>query len=147
VSPIVQLRQHRPASDQFWECHSFPGCIRARGPSNCTHVFLCQDATCWTQESPYNGRYQVLSRREKTLQLFVCGKPLTTSTDRVKLSYTVKEADCKNTTFNPAASTIPAIALPAIPPWPPATQTTRSCRQSVSPHATTPEQPSPQWVS
>jgi hypothetical protein len=84
---------------------------------NCTHVFLRQDATRRALEPPYSGPYQVLSWREKTLQLIVRGKPVTVSADRVKPVYVLNEADCGSTIFNPLASATPDIAPP------PATQT------------------------
>jgi hypothetical protein len=71
---------------------------------NCTHVFLRQDATRRALEPPYSGPYQVLSRREKTLQLLVRGKAVTVSSDRVKPAYGLNEADCGSTIFNPLAS-------------------------------------------
>jgi hypothetical protein len=45
----------------------------------CTHVFLRQDATCQALEPPYSGPYQVLSWRDKRLQLLVRGRPVTVS--------------------------------------------------------------------
>jgi hypothetical protein len=79
----------------------------------CTHVFLRQDATRRALEPPYSGPYQVLSRRGKTLQLLVRGRPFTVSTDRVKLAYTLTKAQGSNT--NQPAATTPAIAPPATP--------------------------------
>jgi hypothetical protein len=67
-----------------------------KGLNNCTRVFLRQDAICQALESPYSGPYQVLSRREKTLQI---GKPLTVSADKVKPAYIFNEID---TVCNPA---------------------------------------------
>jgi hypothetical protein len=57
----------------------------------CTHVFLHQDATRRALEPPYSGPYQVLLRREKTLQILVRGTPVTVSTDRVKPAYMLNE--------------------------------------------------------
>jgi hypothetical protein len=74
----------------------------------------------WAVEPPYNGPYQVLSRREKTLQLLVREKPVTVSADRVKPAYVLNEADCGSTIFNPVGSATPDTAPP------PDTQTTRS---------------------
>jgi hypothetical protein len=71
---------------------------------NCTRVFLRQDATGRALEPPYSGPYQVLSRKEKTLQFPVRGKPVTVSVDRVKPAYMLNEADCGSTIFNPLAS-------------------------------------------
>jgi hypothetical protein len=95
---------------------------------NWTHVFLHHDATRQALEPPYNFTYQVLSRREKTQQLFVRGKSVTVSADRVKPAYVLNDTDCGNTIFNPLASATPAIAPPATLLPPPATRTTRSGR-------------------
>jgi hypothetical protein len=88
--------------------------------NNFTHVFLRQDAKRRAPDPPYNGPYQVLSRREKTLQLLVRFKAVTVSTDRVKSAYMLNEADYGSTIFNPLASETPDIA-PS-----PAAQTKRS---------------------
>jgi cleavage and polyadenylation specificity factor subunit 1 len=66
----------------------------------CTHVFLRQDTTRRALEPPYSGPYQVLSRRVKTLQLHVRGKPVTVSMDRVKPVYTLNGTD-HGSNFNP----------------------------------------------
>jgi hypothetical protein len=72
------------------------------------------------------GPYQVLSQREKTLQLVVRSKPVIMSDVRVKPDYVLNETNCGSTTFNLSASATSAIAPPATQP--PATQTTRSGR-------------------
>jgi hypothetical protein len=88
-----------------------------------THVFLRQDATRLALEPPYSGSYQVISRKEKILRLFVRGKPITVPTDRVKPAYN---------TSNPAAKTTPTISPPTTPPATssphPSTRTTHSGR-------------------
>jgi hypothetical protein len=90
---------------------------------NCKRVFLRQDATRRALEPPYSGPYQVLSRREKTLQLLVRGKPVSVSAERVKPAYVFNEADCGRPIFNPLAS-----ATPDIEPTP-SIQTTRCGRR------------------
>jgi hypothetical protein len=77
-------------------------------------------------ELPYSGPYQVLSRRQKTMKLLVHGKPVTVSTNRVKLAYILNEADHKNAPSNG----YPASTIPSLPPTP--TQTTRSGRPQVN---------------
>jgi hypothetical protein len=58
--------------------------------------------------------YQVLSWRQKTMQLFVRGKPVTVSVDRVKPASILNEADCRNTTSKANPATVPPTApLPA----------------------------------
>jgi hypothetical protein len=52
-----------------------------------------------TLEPPYSGPYQVLLRRDKTLQLFVRGKPITVSADRVKPADILNETNYGSTTF------------------------------------------------
>jgi hypothetical protein len=86
----------------------------------CTHVFLRQDTTRRVLEPPYSGPYQVLSRREKTMQILVRDRPITMSTDRVKPAYMLIETGCGTTTmtFNPAADATPATATHAAPPPP-----------------------------
>jgi hypothetical protein len=82
----------------------------------CTHVFLHQDTTRWALEPPYSGPYLVLLRREKTLQLLMCGRPITVSADGVKPAYILNGTDCGNNSFNPLVDATPAVASPAIPP-------------------------------
>jgi hypothetical protein len=122
---ITQLRRHmarlRPVPASH---HTSSATFVHKDLHNCTHVFLRQDATRRALVPPYSGPYQVLSRREKTPQLLVRGKPVTVSADRVKPAYVLNEADCGRAIFNPSASATPGIAPP------PATQTTR-CGRSV----------------
>jgi hypothetical protein len=68
----------------------------------CTHVFLRQNATRRALEPPYSGPYQVLSRRDKTLQPLVRGSPVTVSTDRVKPAYILNETNRGNNPNPPA---------------------------------------------
>jgi cleavage and polyadenylation specificity factor subunit 1 len=121
---ITQLRRHmarlRPVPASH---HASSSTFLHKDLHNCTHVFLRQDATRRDLELPYSDPYQVLWRREKTLQPFVRGKPVTVSADRVKPAYVLNEADCGSTIFNPLASATPDIAPP------PATQTARSGRR------------------
>jgi cleavage and polyadenylation specificity factor subunit 1 len=60
---ITQLRQHmdrlRPVPATR---HASPGTFVHKDLHNCTHVFLCQEATRRALEPPYSGPYQVLSR-------------------------------------------------------------------------------------
>jgi hypothetical protein len=92
----------------------------------CTHIFLRQDAMRQALEPPYSGPYQVLSRRDKMLQLLVCRRPVTMSADRVKPAYILHKTNRRNNT-NPPATATPAIAPPATPPQP-STKTTHSGR-------------------
>jgi hypothetical protein len=64
---------------------------------NCTHVFFRQDVRPRALEPTYSGPYKVLSRKQKTLLLLVSGKPITVSTDRVKLAFIFNVADFRNT--------------------------------------------------
>jgi hypothetical protein len=118
---ITQLRHHmaslRPVPAAH---HASSATFVHKDLHNSTHVFLRQNATRRTLEPSYSGPYQFLSRREKTLWLLVCGKPVTVSADKVKLAYMLNEADCGSTIFNPLSSATADIA--------PATQTTRSGR-------------------
>jgi cleavage and polyadenylation specificity factor subunit 1 len=65
--------------------------------------------------APYSGPYQVLFRKEKTLQLLVCGKPITISTERVKPAYIFNEA-VSRPVCNPGVNTLPDSVPPATPP-------------------------------
>jgi hypothetical protein len=92
----------------------------------CTQIFLHQDIMRRVLEPPYSRPYQLLSRREKTLQILVHGRPITMSTVRVKPAYMLNEPDHRTTTtFNPAAEATLATAPDDAPP-PPIAQTTRS---------------------
>jgi hypothetical protein len=116
---ITQLHRHMtrlipvPASH-----HASSATFVHKDLHNCRHAFLRQDTTRRALEPPYSGPYQILSQREKTLQLLVRGKPVTVSADRVKPAYVLNEADCGSTIFNPLASATPDVAPP------PATETT-----------------------
>jgi hypothetical protein len=106
---IIQLHQHmarlRPVPAVR---HASPATFVHKDLHNCTHVLLCQDATRRALEPPYSGPYQVLSRKEKTLQVLVHGKPVTVSADRVKPAYVLNETDCGSTTSKSSANTTPA---------------------------------------
>jgi cleavage and polyadenylation specificity factor subunit 1 len=75
---ITELRKHmahlRPV---LAARHASPARVVHSDLGKCTHVFLRQDATCRPLEPPYSGPYQVLSRRDKMLQLIVRGRPVT----------------------------------------------------------------------
>ncbi|PNF28406.1 hypothetical protein B7P43_G16401, partial [Cryptotermes secundus] len=138
---IIELRQHMarlrpiPASR-----HASPATFMHRDLGNCTHVFLQQDAARRVLETPYRGPYQVLTRRDKTMQILVHDRPVTVSTDRVKPAYMLNESSHgAHTTFNP---TTIAPALPATPPQL-AAKSTRCGRQIASLLASTAEQTSP----
>jgi hypothetical protein len=124
---ITELRQHmacrRPVPATR---HASPATFVHSDLKKCTHVFLRQDSTRRALEPPYSGPYKGLSRREKTLQLLVRGKPVTVSKDRVKPAYILNKTDRRNNSNQPTAATL-AIAPPATPPQPPTT-TTRSGR-------------------
>jgi hypothetical protein len=115
----------------------------------CTHVFFHQDTTCRALESSCSDPYRVLSWREKTLQLLVCGRPVTMSADRVKPAYMLSGTDRGNSSFNQPADATPIIPPPATPPLP---ATARHCpphtlhaqdATSISLLTSTSEQPSP----
>jgi hypothetical protein len=126
---ITQLRRHiarlRPVPAAR---HASPTTFVHKDLRDCKHVLRRLDAPRRALERPYSGPYQVLSRREKTLQLLARGKPVTVSADRVKPAYVLDESGHGSPTLNSRANTTPAPA-PAAPPSPPtATQTTRSGR-------------------
>jgi cleavage and polyadenylation specificity factor subunit 1 len=121
---FTQLRRHmarfRPVPASH---HATTATFVHKDLHKCTQVFLLQDATRWALEPPYSGPYQVLSRREKTLQLLVRGKPMTVSADKVKPAYVVERGRCGSTIFNPLANATADTAAPT------PTQTTRSGRR------------------
>jgi hypothetical protein len=100
--------------------HASPATFVHSDLEKCTQDFLRQGTTRWALESSYSCPYQVLSRREKTLQLLMRGRPVTVSTDRVKPAYILDRIYRGNNSFNP-----PVDATPATSPQP-ATRTTRS---------------------
>jgi cleavage and polyadenylation specificity factor subunit 1 len=124
---ITELRQHmarlRPVPAAR---HSSLSTFVHSDLERYTHVFLRQDTTCRALEPPYSGPYQVLSRRVKTLQLVVRGRPVTVSTDRVKPAY-ILNGTYHGSNFNPPVATSPAAAPSATPPQP-STRTTRPGR-------------------
>jgi cleavage and polyadenylation specificity factor subunit 1 len=73
---ITELRQHmarlRPIPAAR---HTSPSTFVHSDLERCTHVFLRQDTTRRVLEPPYSGPYRMLSRRVKTLQLLVRGRP------------------------------------------------------------------------
>jgi cleavage and polyadenylation specificity factor subunit 1 len=75
---ITQLRQNMARLRSVSAArHASPATFLHKDFHNCTHVFLRQDALRRSLEPPYSGSYQVLSRRQKTMQLLVHGKPVT----------------------------------------------------------------------
>jgi hypothetical protein len=106
--------------------HTCPSTFVHSDLARCTHVFFRQETTCRALEAPYSGPYRDLSRRVKTPQLLVRGRPVTVSTDRVKPAYTLNGTD-RGSNFNPPFATSPAAAPSATPPQP-STRTTRSGR-------------------
>jgi hypothetical protein len=72
------------------------------------------------------GPYQVLSQRDKTLQLLIRGRPVTMSADRVKPAYILHETNCGNNTKTSAPATR-AIAPPGTPPQPCTKRTCFGC--------------------
>jgi cleavage and polyadenylation specificity factor subunit 1 len=90
----------------------------------CKHIFLWQNTTRRALEPPYSGPYQVLSWREKTMQILERRRPLIVSTDRVKPAYMLKETGSgTTTTFNLAADSTLTAAPHAVPPLPVAATT------------------------
>jgi hypothetical protein len=106
--------------------HSFPTTFVHRDLHKCTRLFLrkAQRAGLW---SPLQ---RPLSRKEKTLQLLVRGRPITVSTDTVKPAYILNGTDHWNRTFNPAVDATLTIAPPVTPP-PPTARTTSSVRHAL----------------
>jgi hypothetical protein len=135
---ITELRQHmtclRPTPAASY---ASPATFVHSDFEKCTHVFLRQDPTRRALESPYSGPYKVLSRREKTLQLLVRGRPITVSAERAKPAYILSGNDYRKNSFSPPSDSSPGATQPALPPRPlPANPT------PAIPPPTTPQQPS-----
>jgi hypothetical protein len=73
--------------------HANPNTFTYKDLTTYTHVFLRQDSMRRALETPYTGPYQIVSRKDKTPQLLVRGKPTTILIDRVKPAYMLTEAD------------------------------------------------------
>jgi hypothetical protein len=135
VHLITELRQHTarlrliPAI-----CRASPATFMHSDLEKCTHIFLWQDTTPRALERPYSGPYQILSWREKTMQILVHDRPVTVSIDGVKPAYMLNEIGRRTTTttFNPIADANP-VAVPHAMPPPPVTRTTRSGRHVCFP--------------
>jgi hypothetical protein len=125
---ITEPRQHiarlRPVPAAR---HASPATFLHNDLEKCTHVFLHQDTTRRALEPPYSGPYQVLSRREKTMQLLVHGRPVTVTIDGVKPAYILSGTDRGNSNFSPQVNATPAVASPTTQPQT-TTRTTRSGR-------------------
>jgi hypothetical protein len=112
---ITELRKHMarliPVSAAR---HVYPSTFVHNDLEMCTQVFLRQATNRRALELPYSGPYQVLSRREKTLQLLLRGRPVTVSTDAVKPEYILNGTD-QGSNINPPAASNPAAAPRAKP--------------------------------
>jgi hypothetical protein len=84
------------------------------------HKYICifVRAQCTRFWNPLTAAPTRSCHGEKTLQLIVCGRPVTISTNRIKSAYILNGTDRGNTTFNPAIDATPAVAPPATPPSP-----------------------------
>jgi hypothetical protein len=82
---ITELRQYMARLTPFPAAHhTSPSTFVHSDLVRCTHVFLRQDTTGRVLEPLYSGPYHVMSRKTKTLQIMVRGRPVIVSTDRVK---------------------------------------------------------------
>jgi cleavage and polyadenylation specificity factor subunit 1 len=119
---INQLRRHmQRLSPVLAALHASPATFVHKDLRDSTRVFLRQDATRRALDPPYSGPHNVLSSREKALQLSVRGKSVTVPAERVKPAYML------NDTGPGTADTEPP------PRPPPATRTTRSGRRVCCP--------------
>jgi hypothetical protein len=114
---ITELRQHmarlRPVPAAR---HTSPAAFMHSNLEKCTHVFLHQDATRRALEPPCSGPCQVLSRRDKMLQLLIWGRPITMSADRIMPAYILHQNNRANTNSPaPATSAIAPLATPLQP--------------------------------
>ncbi|PNF35431.1 hypothetical protein B7P43_G01750 [Cryptotermes secundus] len=121
---ITQLRQYmarlRPIPATR---HASPATFVHSDLEKCTHIFLR------ALKPPYSGPYQVLSRKDKTMQILVRGRLITVSTDGVKPAYMLNETGRGTTTktFTHAVDETPTAVPDTVPPQP-VQRTTRSGR-------------------
>jgi hypothetical protein len=125
---ITELRQHmahlRPVPAAH---HASPATFVQKDLEKCTHVFLHQDATRQALEPPYSGPYKVLSRRDKTLQLLVRGRPVTVSTDRIKPAFILNGTNYRSSS-TPSATATPTTGPTATPSQTPPRTMRSGCR-------------------
>jgi hypothetical protein len=108
---ITELDQHTARLRSIPAAHhASPATFVLSDLEKCTHVFLHQNKTRRALQPTYSGPYEVLSRRKKTLQLLVCGRPVTMSTNRVMPIDILNGTDCGNNTFKPPVEATLAVA-------------------------------------
>jgi cleavage and polyadenylation specificity factor subunit 1 len=73
--------------------HASPAMFVHKDLKESTHVFLRQDTACRALDPLYSSLHKVISRTDKTLQLYMCGKTVTVSADRVKPAYIFNEPE------------------------------------------------------
>jgi hypothetical protein len=102
---------HGPPETSSGSVPRLPSTICAQGPQIARTSFPArtQFTGLW---SPHTAAPSKSSRRQKTMQLLVRGKPVTVSADRVKPAYILNEATCRNTTSNRNPATVPPTAPP-----------------------------------
>ena len=79
-----QMDQLRPTPTAR---HSSPATFVHEDLQDSPHVFLRQDTVRRALQPPYSGPHQVIARTDKTHTIFVRGRHVTVSTDRVKTAY------------------------------------------------------------
>ena len=95
--------------------------------SDCTHVFIRQDAVRKPLQPPYNGPYRVVERKDKFFVLDIHGHKDTVSLDRLKPAYLDLETEPMSDTQ--LTSPPPPTSTPVSPPTSsPPLGTTRSGR-------------------
>jgi hypothetical protein len=115
------LPKYGPPQTNYSNTPCLPGYIRAKHPQEVHTCFPLSGRNAHSVGShpappPHSSPYCILSRRVKTLQILVCGRPVTMSRDGVKLAYILYETGHgATTTFNPAVNTTPATAPPGMP--------------------------------
>lgn len=84
----MQKIMHNPSSN-----HGSSKTFISPDLSKCEFVFVRHGQPIRKLDDPYNGPYRVISRSDKFFKLHIKGKEVTTSIDRIKPAYVLKEDD------------------------------------------------------
>ena len=89
---IQQLRRHMDQLRLTQAArHASPGTFVHKDLPDSSHVFLRQDGSRRALQPPYSGPHQVIARTDKTLEIFLRGRHVNVSIDRVKPAYLLRD--------------------------------------------------------
>ncbi|GFY67821.1 uncharacterized protein TNIN_341451 [Trichonephila inaurata madagascariensis] len=102
---------------------------------DCSHVFVCTDSVRRSLQPPYHGPYKIINRSDKDFTLFIKGKNVNVSIDRLKPCFSDNssesdiESSIREDTLNKPAE-MPKKKIRFAPlPLPTSTRVTRGGRQ------------------